>query len=60
MCHNNWRDGQLPPDALKAFKELKLALISEPVVTYPRADRPYALIVDSATGNETSDDHLMN
>ena len=51
----NWRDGQLPPDALKAFNELKLALISEPVVAYPRADRPYALIVDSATGNDTKD-----
>ena len=36
----NWKNGILPPDALKAFKELKLALISEPVVAYPRADRP--------------------
>ena len=29
--------------------------MSEPVVAYPRADRPYALIVDSATGSETKE-----
>ena len=51
----NWRGGELPPDALQAFQELRLALISEPVVAYPRNDRPYALIVDSATGNEKKD-----
>ena len=51
----NWRNGILPPDALQAFNELKTALISEPVVAYPRADKPYALIVDSATGNDTKE-----
>ena len=45
-----WRGGQLPPDALKAFNELKQILCSEPVIAYPRADRPYSLIVDAAAG----------
>jgi len=46
-----WRGGILNDKALKAFNELKTALCSEPVVAYPRKDRPYSLIVDAATGN---------
>ena len=45
-----WRGGQLPPDALFAFNELKQILCSEPIVAYPRADRPFSLIVDAAAG----------
>jgi len=45
-----WRGGQLPPDALTAFKELKQILCSQPLVAYPRPDRPFALIVDAAAG----------
>ena len=50
-----WRGGPLPPPALKAFNELRSALCSEPVVNYPRKDRPYALIVDAATGNDKNE-----
>ena len=50
-----WRGGKLNDEALQAFNELKSALCSEPVVAYPRKDRPYALIVDAATGNGTSE-----
>ena len=50
-----WRGGKLNEDALKAFNELKSSLCSEPVVAYPRKDRPYSLIVDAATGNGTSE-----
>ena len=50
-----WRGGKLNDEALKAFNELKSALCSEPVVAYPRKDRPYSLIVDAATGNGTSE-----
>ena len=46
-----WRGGVLNDKALKAFNELKTALCSEPVIAYPRKDRPYSLIVDAATGN---------
>ena len=45
-----WRGGPLPLDAKTSFDKLKKALISEPVVAYPRADRQYHLYVDAATG----------
>ena len=45
-----WRGGQLPPAAYNAFSELKQILCSEPLVVYPRPDRPFALIVDAAAG----------
>ncbi len=46
-----WKGGPLPPDALKAFKELQGILVSEPVMAYPRNDRPYALITDASQGD---------
>jgi hypothetical protein len=49
-----WKGGEMPPDSLKAFRELQSCLISGPVVDYPRADRPYALIVDAALGDENN------
>ena len=54
----HWRGGELPPEAAKAYQELRLALISEPIVDYPRQNRPYSLIVDAATGNETNEGGL--
>jgi predicted aspartyl protease len=45
-----WRGGPLPPDAKASFHSLKGALISEPVVAYPRSDRQFHLYVDAATG----------
>jgi transposase InsO family protein len=56
---SGWRAGDpLPPSALTAFHELKTALCSEPVVNYPRRDRPFSLIVDASTGNEKVDGGL--
>ena len=46
-----WRGGVLPEEALAAFQELKSILISEPVMAYPRQNRPYAVVVDAATGD---------
>ena len=51
----SYKGGTLPPQAMRAFLQLKLALTSEPVVAYPRADRQYALIVDASTGNATTE-----
>ncbi len=48
----SWKGGQLPPDALKAFQLLQTYLCSEPIVDYPRRNRPYALIVDASLGDE--------
>ena len=49
-CH--WKGGELPPEALKAFRELQSYLCSEPIVDYPRKDRAYALITDASFGDE--------
>jgi hypothetical protein len=53
-----WRGGTLPPAALRSFNELCTALCSEPVVNYPRKNRPYALIVDAASGNDKNEGSL--
>jgi len=45
-----WRGGPLPPDAKRSFYELQKALMSNPIVAYPRTDRQFHLIVDAATG----------
>lgn len=50
---SNWKAGPLPPEALQAFRELQTSLCSEPVVDYPRRDRPYALITDAALGDDS-------
>ena len=51
----SYKGGTLPDDAMRAYKTLKLALTSDPVVAYPRADRQYALIVDASTGTATTE-----
>ena len=48
---DEWKGGPLPSDALRAFQELQSILLSEPVMAYPRRDRPYALITDAACGD---------
>jgi len=53
-----WKTGPLPEDALKAFRELQSILCSEPVVDYPRKNRPYSLITDAALGDEKNDGGL--
>jgi len=45
-----YKNGPLPPDALHAFKVLQQQLTSDPVMAFPRSDRQYALITDTATG----------
>ena len=47
-----WKRGPLPPDAIKAFRELQTILCSEPVIDYPRKNRPYVLITDASFGDE--------
>ena len=55
LCKDSpWKGGPLPPNALAAFTELREALISDPIVAYPRPDRQYALIVDASTGTATT------
>jgi putative transposase len=48
-----WRKGgKLPREAYLAFRELQAILVSEPVVDYPRRDRPYALFTDASFGDD--------
>jgi putative transposase len=47
-----WKGGPLPPDALKAFNELKSCLTSQPIVSFPKKNLQYALITDAATGDD--------
>jgi hypothetical protein len=48
----SWKGGQLPPDALQAFLELQSYLCSEPIMDYPRSNRPYALITNVSLGDD--------
>ena len=48
---NKWKAGPLPADAMKAFKEMQTILVSEPVMAYPRRNRPYALITNASLGD---------
>jgi len=45
----DWKGGTLPQEALTAFQELKTALTSSLVVSFPRCELQYALINDAAT-----------
>jgi RNase H-like domain found in reverse transcriptase len=47
----SWKGGTISPDALQAFLELQTYLCSEPIVDYPRSNRPYALIMDASLGD---------
>jgi hypothetical protein len=49
-----WKAWPLPAKAHQAFKQLQAALVSEPVVAYPRRGLQYALTTDPCTG---TDDH---
>ena len=46
----DWKDGVMPEECVEAYNSLKQALLSEPIVDYPRKNRPYSLIVDASTG----------
>jgi len=48
----SWKGGAMPSDALTAFQELQTYLCSEPIVDYPRRNRPYALIADASLGDD--------
>ncbi len=50
----SWKAVPLPTKALEAFNLLKGALVSEPVVAYPRKGMQYALTTDAAVGDDVN------
>jgi hypothetical protein len=50
---STWKGGELPADAMVAYKEVRQALLTEPVLAYPDKNRDYCLIVDASTGDGT-------
>ena len=48
---STWKGGPLPQKALEAFHHIKKALLSDPVVRFPKFDQPFILTVDAATGS---------
>jgi len=52
---SGYTKGEIPEEAMKAFIQLRKALITNPVVDFPRNNRPYYLIVDAATGTESTE-----
>lgn len=46
-----WKGGELPPKALLAFRTLRNALLTKPVVTFPIPNQPFTLATDAAVGD---------
>ena len=54
-----YKDSPIDPEALKAFYKIKNALISEPVVAFPWADRRFALISKAHPASEHNECHPL-
>jgi ribonuclease HI len=50
--------GPLPEESLTAFRQLQTVLCSEPVLAFPRRNRPYSLITDAACGDDKQEGGL--
>ena len=48
--HSKWRGGELPEEALKAFRVLQQVLASPPVLAFPDPTKEYHLSVDASQG----------
>jgi hypothetical protein len=53
-----WKMGPLPEESLTAFRQLQTVLCSEPVLAFPRRNRPYSLITDAACGDDKQEGGL--
>ena len=47
-----WISGKLPPDAHKAFEELKKHLLTAPILSFPSPKREFILSTDAAAGDD--------
>ena len=48
--NSTWKKGELPPEALKAFYDLRSALLAPPVVAFADPSKPFILSTDAAHG----------
>jgi hypothetical protein len=55
---STWKGKDLPENYKEAIISLKNSLISQPIVDYPRKDRPFSLIVDASTGTDKIKDGI--
>ena len=51
---SKWEGGELPPQADKAFHELKNCLCSAPILAFPNPRREFILSTDAALGDATT------
>jgi hypothetical protein len=51
---NDYKGGPMPKEAVQAFHRLCKALLSAPVLALPCPDWQFAVIIDAATGSETT------
>jgi hypothetical protein len=51
---SDWKGGELPPEASRAFLRLRDEIASRPVMAYPNATGQYHLFVDAALGDENN------
>jgi hypothetical protein len=51
---SEWKGGDLPPEASKAFLQLREEIASRPVMAYPNATGQYHLFVDAALVDENN------
>ena len=47
---SEWKGGELPEQALTAFRRLQHLLVNEPVIAYARNDLPFKLYCDASMG----------
>jgi transposase InsO family protein len=50
---SEWREGPLPPDALKAFRTIQAQLSKGPVMAYPTREGKLHLFVDASLGTSS-------
>ena len=48
---SSWKSGELPKEALEAFKALQAAICAPPVVAFPDPSKPYIISTDAAHGD---------
>ena len=57
---SDWKGGELPSNALVAFRRLQELLINEPIISYARNDLPFRLYCDASMGTTEKNGHKIS